>query len=623
MGDHLVHSKFGRKERLAFASHLLSDIAALDRMLEEGLIEKDIVRIGAEQEFCLVGADWRPSKNAEAILNNIDDPHFTTEIAKFNLEINLDPIKLEGRAFSKIETQLTHLLTKASKIANDQNSKIILTGILPTISYGDLKLASMTNATRYFLLNDRLKYLKGGDFLIHLSGVDELTINHDSVMFEACNTSFQTHLQIDPNDFISSYNWAQAISGPVLGICVNSPLLFGRELWSESRIGLFQQSVDIRPFSHSLLNQQSRVSFGNSWLKGSIVDYFKHEISRHKIIMSKDISKTSLEELNDGQIPKLHALNLHNGNIYRWNRACFGVGNGKAHIRIENRYIPSGPTIIDEMANFAFWVGLMQGRPSYFDDLQKLMDFEDAQSNFIKASRTGSESIMSWMGQKIALNDLVRNVLLPLSRNGLEKMAVDHHDIDRLLSVIEGRTLGQTPAQWSVASFRALKNTMKPDAALVKLTEQMYNNKEQNTPAHLWPTIDLNQEQICPAHQVEHAMTTQLFTVQKDDSASLILHIMRWKNIHHLPVVDRNEKLVGLLTWSQMQSFFEHHKQSEVNLLVSDIMLRNVCSVSPETGLAEAKQIIDTKKIGCLPVVQNNQLIGIITRNDLYNDSNG
>ena len=183
MGDHLVHSKFGRKERLDFASHLLSDIAALDRMLEEGLIEKDIVRIGAEQEFCLVGNDWRPSKNAEAILNNIDDPHFTTEIAKFNLEINLDPIKLEGRAFSKIETQLTHLLTKASKIANDQNSKIILTGILPTISYGDLKLASMTNATRYFLLNDRLKYLKGGDFLIHLSGVDELTINHDSVMF--------------------------------------------------------------------------------------------------------------------------------------------------------------------------------------------------------------------------------------------------------------------------------------------------------------------------------------------------------------------------------------------------------------------------------------------------------
>ncbi len=622
MGDQHVHLKFGKKERIAFVNHLLSDIASLEKMLQNGQIEKGINRIGAEQEFFLVDGNWRPSKNAADILSAINDDHFTTEIGKFNLEINLDPVELKSSAFSKIENQLTQLLDKAHKTANDFETKIILTGILPSLTNSDLTLESMTESARYFLLNDRLKALKGGDFLIHLVGLDELTIHNDSVMFEACNTSFQMHLQIDPADFVSDYNWAQAISGPVLGMCANSPILLGRELWSETRIALFQQSIDIRPFSHSLLNQQARVSFGNSWLKGSVVDFYKNEVSSYKMIMSKSISETSLDELEAGKIPKLHALNLHNGTIYRWNRVCYGVGHGKAHLRIENRYLPSGPTVVDEMANFAFWIGLMKGRPSSYDDLSTIMDFDDVKSNFIKAARTGSESVMSWMGEKIGLTELVKKVLLPMARIGLQKMHIDPNDIDRLLSVIEARTSRKIPAQWSVENFRRLKKNMKPDVAALYLTKHIHLNQKKNTPVHLWPNIEKTHAILKLATEVGHIMSTQVYTVFPKDSAALILNMMGWKNIHHLPVVDRNEKLLGLLTWSHVQQYFETNKKVKPNLTVSNIMLKSVVTVDPKTELSVAKTILKEQKIGCLPVIQNEQLVGIITLKDLYPNTN-
>lgn len=622
MGNQNVHSKFGKKERLVFVHHLLSDIAALEKMLKKGLIESGIARIGAEQECFIVDQHWRPAKKATALLSALDDTHFTTEIGRFNLEINLDPVELKARAFSIVENQLVQLLEKAKQKARDQHCNLILTGILPSLSNRDLTLENMTESPRYFLLNDRLKELKRGDFIIHLAGLDEVTIHHDSVMFEACNTSFQMHLQIDPDEFAASYNWAQAISGPVLGMCVNSPILFGRELWSETRIGLFQQSVDVRPFSRNLLNKTARVSFGDSWLRGNVVDFFKNEVSNHKMIMSKNISKTALEQLATGQIPRLDALNLHNGTIYRWNRVCYGLGNGQAHLRIENRYLPSGPTVIDEMANFAFWIGLMKGMPASYQDITKVMDFADAKTNFMKAARTGSESIMTWMGEKIPLTELVKKKLLPMAKQGLECMNIDTTDIDRLLGIIEERTSYRTPAQWSVDHFRRLKKTMKPDVAALYLTKLIHANQKENIPAHLWPSLVGNQKILGLATEVGHIMSTQVYTVFPEDSAELIFTVMSWKNIHHLPVVDQSEYLMGLLTWNHMEKFREETSNPKHNLTVGDVMLKSVITVEPNTKLSIAKSIINNKQIGCLPVVHFKQLVGIITLKDLYPNSN-
>ena len=320
----------------------------------------------------------------------------------------MDPVELKGKCFSEVHGQLTSLLSRAESVAADANSKIVLTGILPSISKNEIAFDYMTPSPRYWRINDITKELRGGDFELNLSGVDELSVTHDSVLFEACNTSFQMHLQVPSYDFISSYNWAQVIAGPVLSICTNSPLLLGRELWSETRIALFQQSIDTRSSSYALKDQQARVTLGSQWSSGTAADIFKNDAALYNVIMAREIEENSLEELKEGRIPKLKALNLHNGTIYRWNRACYGVGGGKPHLRIENRYIPAGPSTIDEMANFAFWVGLMKGRPTEFDDVTNFLDFRDSKANFVKAARTGKDSTMHWKGKQVPVPELVK-----------------------------------------------------------------------------------------------------------------------------------------------------------------------------------------------------------------------
>ncbi len=476
MGQELTNTQVSRETRLKFIRQLLNDIEALERMIDNNLIETGITRIGAEQEFCLVDKHWRPAKNAQDILPLIDDDHFTTELARYNLEINLDPFTLKEDCFELMQNQLESLLDKATKVCDANQTKILLTGILPTISKSELMFDYMTQSPRYWAMNEVIKKARGSDITLKIRGVDELLVTHDSVLFEACNTSFQLHLQIDPKDFTSSYNWAQAITGPVLSISANSPLLLGRELWSETRIALFQQSIDTRNASYALKNQEARVSFGNQWSKGSAADIFKNDLANHKILLAREIEQNALDELDQGTIPKLDALCLNNGTLYRWNRPCYGVGGGKPHLRIENRYIPSGPSVLDEMANFAYWVGLMVGRPSRYDDMESQMDFRDAKANFIKAARYGKESMLRWDGEIRSTYDLTLNTFLPIARKGLKQVGINQKDIDRLLGVIERRTLTQTGAQWITSQYRTLHKKMKSDNALVRLTKAMHKN---------------------------------------------------------------------------------------------------------------------------------------------------
>ena len=616
MGEQKVKTIADNKGRSKFIRHLLNDVEALELMLERGLIESDITRIGSEQEFCLVNKNWRPSKKSGEILKDINDPHFTTEIALFNLEINLDPIELKQNAFAQVENQLNNFLDKATISAEKHNNKIVLTGILPTISKKELEFRYMTPNPRYWMLNDMLKELRGTNFRLHLRGVDELFIKHDSVMFEGCNTSFQMHLQIAPDDFISSYNWAQAISGPLLGVCTNSPILLGRELWSETRIGLFQQSIDTRNSSFALENKQSRVSFSKEWAKGSVADLYKNDIAKHKVIISREIEHNSLEDLKNGKTPKLQALCLFNGTIYRWNRPCFGMCEGKAHLRIENRYIPAGPSVLDEIANFAFWVGLMKGRPTKYDDMPSVMDFKDAKSNFVKAARNGKESVMVWMGEKISVRNLVINKLLPIAKLGLEKMNVDKKDIERYLGVIEKRAIGLTGAQWNVKNYRHLRKTLKQDDALLALTRAIYKNQKNNIPVHDWPLIENHPKGYQDTHLVGHVMTTQLFTVNKNDLADLATSIMKWKGIHHVPVENNSGKLCGLLTKTHIEHFIKKNVNNN-NIIVADIMEKNVTIVKPSTKILEAIHLMKKNNIGCLPVVQAKSLVGIITIKDI------
>lgn len=611
----------GSDKRL-FIKHLINDVEALDLMLQEGLIESGKTRIGAEQEFCIVDKNWRPSNLAKEILAEINDDHFTTEIARYNLEVNLDPLELKKKSFSEMHRQLREHLNKAKKITDKSGLKILLTGILPTIRKSELVLEYMTPAPRYMALNDSMKEIRGTDFNLHITGaVDELVVKHDSVLFEACNTSFQIHLQIDPDDFVRSYNWAQAIAGPVLSICTNSPLLLGKELWSETRIALFQQSIDVRSPTHHVQNSEARVTFGNSWIKDSISEIFKDDISRYKILMGAEVHNDSLEQLEKGIIPDLKALRVHNGTIYRWNRPCYGEHNGKAHIRIENRYIPSGPSTLDEIANMAFWVGLMVGRPKKYDDVSQLMDFKDAKANFIRAARIGRGTCFEWMGDTIQSKKLIKNELIPIARKGLEQAGIDHKDIELYLGVIEKRIKKLTGSEWKIKSYRHLRKSMKQEDSLARITESIYKNQMHDTPIHKWPIAKYDTGDDTKDLKVADLMSTSMFTVNENDLADLVSRIMLWKNIHHVPVENNRGELVGLLSWKNMLDFIE--KDTKALTSVNDIMIKEVIVASPQESIFEAKEIMISNGFGCLPVTSGSKLLGILTKTDLHEMSNG
>ncbi|MEZ4841222.1 MAG: CBS domain-containing protein, partial [Flavobacteriaceae bacterium] len=554
------------------------------------------------------------------ILEKIKDPHFATELALFNLEVNLDPVELSGRCFSSLEKQLKALLAKAYTVAESvDDNKILLSGILPTLKKKDLILENMTPFERYKIINDVLRSIRGDDFKLRIRGVDEMILKHDSILFEACNTSFQVHLQIGLDEAVDKYNWAQAIAGPVMSIMTNSPLLFGRELWSETRIALFQQSVDMRNTSYLLREQKPRVSFGNGWIKKSIVELFTDDIARYTPILTGNFDDDSLENLEKGVAPELRALQLHNGTLYKWNRLCYGIGdNNKPHIRIENRYIPSGPSIKDEIANAMFWVGVMQGMPSRYKNIWKLIQFKDARGNFINAARTGIDTYFNWFGEGISARKLARTILLPIAREGLEISGINKTDIDYYLNIIQKRIEKNTcGSKWLIRSNRNLRKSVSNDQANILLTYNMYKNQRADKPIYQWKLAKTDSTLISTKKdKLYKVMTTELFVVNENDLVELVDNIMKWKNIHHLPVVNSSNKITGIITQTTLDSI-DVEKAKDDLIVAKDIMVKKVISVSPETIIEDAKNIMLANNIGCLPILEAGELIGIFTKNDL------
>lgn len=605
-----------KKDKAHYIHQLLKDIEALDIMIEQNLIEKSPIRIGAEQEFCLVDYEFMPQKNSLQVLDTINDEHFTTEIGQYNLEINSDPVLFEKDCFSKLHKQLKELLTKAKNAAAQHDTRICLTGVLPTLRIPHVSEEYMTKIKRYAVLNEALKDSRGQDFYIHIKGVDELNFLSDSVMLEACNTSFQTHLQVNPDNFIDTYNWAQAISGPVLSACTNSPLLFGKELWAETRIALFNQSVDTRANSFVLNEKQSRVSFGSHWEKGTVSSIFKDNISKFRSLLTSEFEGNSVEVLKSGTIPKLKALNLHNGTVYRWNRVCYGVGGGKPHLRIECRYLPSGPTLTDEIANMMFWVGLVVGQSKEYENIQDKMDFKDVRSNFYKACRYGVDSILTWNGKKIAAKDLILDELLPMAYRGLYKAGILPEDVEYYLTIIENRLKSWTGSEWMVKSYRNLQKSKKPFEALQVLTSYMYEKQEHDYPVDSWTLLEdgmmshFNIKRI-----VKHNMNAKIFSVGEKDSLELVLHIMKWNNIHHMPVINNQKEIIGILSWKDIQSV--ENNELLVKQTVKELMNTTIISVRPDQTIQEAKDLMKRNNISCLPVIYKGKLVGIITSNDI------
>ena len=348
-----------------------------------------------------------------------------------------------------------------------------------------------------------------------------------------------------------------------------------------------------------------------------MIELYQDDIVRYTPLLTTEFKEDAIAKLNRGEIPKLEAIGIHNGTIYRWNRLCYGQTKGIPHMRIENRYIPSGPTVKDEVANALFWVGLMQGMPEKYKKIDELIPFNEVKGNFVNAARTGINTFFNWFGKGISAKRLILTELLPIAYDGLVKCNIDLKDIHYYLDIIEKRAESRyTGAQWMRYSNSALKKKMTKDIANATLTAHMYKNQKIGKPVHEWKIAKDNHVLNLDVGltKLEKFMTTEVFVVNENDLVELVAKIMEWKNIHHIPVVDNKNRLTGLITKTNILAIKGH----DTNVIVAkDIMVKKIITVDSETSIEQANQIMLKNKIGCLPILELGDLVGILTKNDL------
>jgi CBS domain-containing protein/gamma-glutamylcysteine synthetase len=626
MGEQKVRLIQGGDQMADFVKALLNDVQALKYMLENNWFEEEDMRIGAEQELVMVdNKQYKPAKICMEVLKQMNYPDWLeTELASFNLETNLQPRLYEDVCFSEMENEITQNLDLLQIQLDKMDASYVLTGVLPTMRKFDLKLKYLTPKKRYKALMKALrKQLITENFELKILGIDELIVQHDSPLIEACNTSFQVHMQVSPGEFVKMYNIAQALAAPVMAIAANSPLVFGKRLWHETRIALFQQALDTRSSHDDLRERSPRVSFGNDWLHGSILDIYKEDISRYRVLLSADVKEDSLALIGQGKVPKLQALQVHNSTVYRWNRPCYGISQtGKPHLRIENRVLPSGPTVQDEIANAAFWLGAMTGLSAELDDIKAHMAFVDVRDNFGKAAKFGLDTKFTWFNDsKIAASDLIIEELLPLARKGLKLRKVAEKDIDKYLGLIEIRAKNHlTGARWQLRSYTKLLEETNSDEALTVVTASMIKNERQNLPIHEWPLPNLNDLEMYRPTQmvVSEFMQTDLFTVQKDDIIELVVDIMDWRQLKFLLVEDDKGKYIGLITVRSLLKFLTKNLKSKnfKQFTVKDLMITRTATIAPHKSISEAIALMQKENYSVLPVVKDGELRGVITEKE-------
>ncbi|HET6626061.1 MAG TPA: glutamate--cysteine ligase [Nocardioidaceae bacterium] len=489
MGEEVAQQEFSRADRTRYREKVRRCLDVFARMLRESRFDSDAPMTGLEIELNLVDDDGNPAlKNSEA-LEMIADPDFQTELGQFNLEINVAPKRLQQRGFSDFEDGVRASLNEAETKANKVGAHLVMIGILPTLSEGHMSPSSLSANPRYMLLSDQILAARGEDILIDIAGTDRLRTTADSIVPEAACTSTQLHIQVSPEEFPAYWNASQAVSGVQLAVGANSPFLLGKELWQETRIALFEQATDTRSEELKAQGVRPRVWFGERWIN-SIFDLFEENVRYFPALLPITEDEDPLEVLERGETPKLAELRLHNGTIYRWNRPVYDVVDGLPHLRVENRVLPAGPTVVDTMANAAFYFGLVRTLAEHERPLWSQMSFSAAEENFHVAARQGIDANVYWPGVgQVPATELVVRRLLPMAKAGLDAWGVEPGERDRLLEIVQERCLvGQNGASWFAGKFHAnLEQGTGDRMDALRATLNEYRvNMHSNEPVHTW-----------------------------------------------------------------------------------------------------------------------------------------
>jgi hypothetical protein len=492
VGEEVKQTSYTRAHRQEYRRKVQLCLDVFETMLAQSSFEFDRPLTGMEIECNLVDADYQPAFTNTDVLASIADPAYQTELGAYNIEFNVPPRPLPGRSGLELEVEVRASLNAAETKANRSGAHIVMVGILPTLMPEHLAEDWMSESTRYQALNDSIFTARGEDILIDIGGPERLSLHAETIAPESACTSMQLHLQVSPSEFAANWNAAQVIAGPQLALGANSPYFFGHQLWAETRIELFAQATDTRPDELKTQGVRPRVWFGERWIT-SIFDLFEENVRYFPSLLPELSDEDPLVELAAGRTPTLPELRLHNGTVYRWNRPVYDVvGEGRdarPHLRVENRVLPAGPTVIDMMANSAFYYGLLRTLSEEDRPVWTKLSFAAAEANFLAAARHGMDAQLYWPGHgQVTPDELVLRALLPMAHEGLRRWGVAAEVRDRYLGVIEGRAkTGRNGASWQVSTVRALQERgLARPQALAEMLRLYCERMHSNEPVHTW-----------------------------------------------------------------------------------------------------------------------------------------
>ncbi len=489
MGEDVDAQEFSRADRTRSREKVHRCLDVFERMLSEDLFHTDDPMTGLEVELNLVDDSGDPALKNTEVLEAIADPAFQTELGQFNIEINVPPAWLRAGGLGTFESDLRRSLNDAESRSAEVGAHQVMIGVLPTLAPAHFAPQMMSANPRYRLLSEQILRARGEDIRIDITGPERLITTADSILPEAACTSTQFHVQTSPDQFAAYWNASQAISSVQLSVGANSPYCLGKELWRETRIPLFEQAADTRSEELKSQGVRPRVWFGERWIN-SVFDLFEENVRYFPALLPITTDEDPVAMLEAGETPHLGELRLHNGTIYRWNRPVYDINDGAPHLRVENRVLPAGPTLLDVMANAAFYYGVIRKLASDDRPIWSKMSFAAAEQNFRNAARDGIESRLYWPGfGEVGAEELVLRHLLPMAHEGLAEWGVSAAVRDRFLSVIEGRaTTGTNGATWQTDAVERFESAgMDRHKALAEMLRLYAKHMHSNEPVHTWP----------------------------------------------------------------------------------------------------------------------------------------
>jgi hypothetical protein len=496
MGSEVSRRTYTREDRQRYREKLQRSLDALATMLAEGSFSFPRQQMGLEIELNLVDDAMRPAMANAEVLEKIDDPSFTLELGQQNLEINVPPRELAGDEVLGLERELCDSLDAADAKARDAGANLMMIGVLPTLRDEHFDPRWISNSPRYSLLNDQIFAARGEEMVLNLEGApmpghgaEKLLSYAESILPEAACTSVQLHLQVAPEDFAAHWNAAQCLAGVQVAIGANSPFLLGKALWHETRIPLFLQATDTRPDELKNQGVRPRVWFGERWIT-SIFDLFEENARYFPALLPETDDEDPVEVLANGGAPSLSELRLHNGTVWRWNRPVYDVVDGVPHLRVENRVLPAGPSVIDTVANAAFFYGAQRALVGQDRPLWTQMSFQAAEENLYTGARHGMSAQLYWPGIGwIPSDELVLRRLLPMAHDGLRDCGVSDEARERYLGVIEQRCLARrTGSGWQRETVALLESRgADRDSALSGMLKRYLELMHTGEPVHTWP----------------------------------------------------------------------------------------------------------------------------------------